>query len=294
MKTLMAFDVGATNTKWAVCTDEYTVLKQGSFRTPHTGSDELAGMLAATVKAEGGSCEGICISILGTVNNGVIENGGNLPFMTGFDLASSLSRSTGLCVSVENDGKCNTLGELAAGSLKGCRDRVSIVLGTGVGAGIIIDGRLYRGYGNNAGEIGYSYLHIDRAPQLEYVAGMRSSYMGLMDRVREVSDRDYSNTYEVFKEANNGDMKTLEGIRNYSRELAGLIWNLHFTLDPERISIGGGITAEELLCDMITEETFQLCDSFPLPVKKPVIVFSKLGNTANLFGAVRSYLDSKN
>lgn len=291
MKSFLAFDIGATNTKWSVITDCFELLDSGFFKTPQSDADSLISTLAGTARLIKTDFDAICVSILGTVTDGVIENGGNLPFMTGTDLKGKLSRLSGLEVGVENDGKCNTLGELAAGSLAGCRNRVSIVLGTGIGSGIIIDRKLYKGHRNNAGEVGYSYLHIDKAPDMNYVAGMRNSYMGLMERVRESTGKQYTDTYAVFADARSGNEKVLSGIRHYCRELAGLIWNIAFTLDPERISVGGGITGEKLLCDMIARELNDLCDSFPLPVNKPCLVFSKLGNTANLFGAVKAFMD---
>ena len=290
MKRIIVFDVGATNIKWGILDEDLSVSQQGSFPTPLSSPEDLIGRLVSCAK-EAGGISGIAVSILGTIEDGAITNGGNLPFMTGYDLEGALSQRLCLPVNAENDGKCNLIGEFRAGRLKGCRNCVSIVLGTGVGAGIIIDGKLYRGSRNNAGEVGYSYLRLDMAPALEGVAGYRNSYMGLLERVRESSGVEYGDTWRVFREAEKGDLEVLAGIRRYSHELAGLIWNLFFTLDPERICIGGGIARQKILTDLIREETERIFDGFPLETARPELVFSSLGNDANLFGAARAFFD---
>ncbi len=301
MKRLLVFDVGATNTKWAVMED-YQVLKKDSYHTPK----ELDSFMAAAediIKREGPGCDGIAVSILGTVlagDEGRIEQGGNLPFMTGVSLGKRLSALSGLPVSVENDGRCAVLGEYAAGALKGYSYGFGLVLGTGLGGGLIIDGKLVRGAHSFAGEIGYSTLDWMSMPALGSVAGMRLSFTGLLERAKEewqeksllrgsgrpeLESDPPADTYQLFEMAEGDDPLAREAIRVYAKELAVLIWNIQCTLDPQCISIGGGLSMQPLLILSIQDELDELYDKFPYVIPRAKTAVSGLGNTSNLYGA---------
>ncbi len=300
MKRLLVFDVGATNTKWAVMED-MEILERGSYSTPKT-LDGFLSEVSEVVKKEASGCGGIAVSILGTVlqdGDVTIEQGGNLPYMSGVKLGRELNRLSGLPVSIENDGRCAVLGEYAAGALRGCNYGFGLVLGTGLGGGLIIDGKLVRGAHSFAGEIGYSTLDWSSMPKLGAVSGMRLSFMGLLERAKEAwssavhdglasADDIPQDTYRLFELAEdtglNGQLAA-SAVRAYAKELAVLIWNIQCTVDPQCISIGGGLSTQPLLILSIREELEKLYDKFPYVIPRAKTAVSGLGNSSNLCGA---------
>lgn len=295
MKNIFAVDIGGTAVKYALVTPDFKVTEHGEFPTPHTDADTLINAILEAAAPFAGQFDGVGVSLPGTVMDdpeGTIKRGGALPFMNDVPLAWRLREQLHVPCAVENDGKAGVLGEYASGALKGCRSGVVMVLGTGIGGGILIDGRVWKGGHFFAGE--FSFISDDPtvAFNMDTTFAGRAGASGLLRevvRAKGLPEDTQLSGREIFQMANDGDEDVIAGIRAYAAIVARQVYNLQVILDPEIIAIGGGISAQPLLHQLIREEVdkfysaFDRLDIFPPP--KARVVPALNGNDANLIGA---------
>ena len=158
MARALAVDIGGTKLAAGVVDDEGRVLSRRAVPTPSEGDgDDLFGTLTALVDDVRVGAEAVC----GVGCGGPMTEGGgkvsplNIPAWRDFPLRSRLAEATGLPTFVENDAKALALGEGWRGGARGWDHFVAMVVSTGVGGGIVLDGRLLHGAGRNAGHIGH-------------------------------------------------------------------------------------------------------------------------------------------
>src|ERR1043166_8306663 len=161
-------DLGGTHLRSAVVDQAGGIHFRAKQNTPvATSAADIVEALVAAARecdrqntAAGYSIDAISVVAPGTVNvaAGSIVKAPNLPFLSGFNLAEALARALKLPAILENDANAAAVGELWLGAARGRRTIVCVTLGTGVGGGIILDGKLWHGVNDSAAEIG----HIDR------------------------------------------------------------------------------------------------------------------------------------
>lgn len=143
----LGIDVGGSTIKHAVMDETYTVESQGSREGRPSSHQEfldiVAGLYEQAGKPEGGVAVSYCSEVDETT--GAILASGSHKYNVGTNLKVNLEDTLGCRVSIENDGNCAALAELVAGSLRGSRNAMVIVVGTGLGGGIILDGKVYHG-----------------------------------------------------------------------------------------------------------------------------------------------------
>jgi glucokinase len=163
MEYIAGIDLGGTNIKAMLMDRQANIVQKYACPTPGRNmSDTLNAMTAAIVRmleyssADKKSLIGIGVGIPGPTDNksGMAYS---VPFFgwTNVDFASPLRECLGVPVCVENDGNVNTLGEMRFGAGRGYKNAVMLVIGTGLGSGIVVDGTLLRGKANTAGEVGH-------------------------------------------------------------------------------------------------------------------------------------------
>ena len=177
MDRYLIFDLGGTSVKYAVSDKDGAFDTAGAFATPREGMERMLEEMERVYEAVqtgpgvteaapsgGDSCGtrivGAAISSPGAVDirTGMVGGISAIPYIHGIPLAEAVSRRlNGIPVTMENDGNCAALGEPWKGAAAGRRNMVSVVCGTGIGGAIVVDGRVYRGRTNNAGEFG-NYL----------------------------------------------------------------------------------------------------------------------------------------
>jgi len=196
-------------------------------------------------------------------------------------------------VQVENDVNLAALGEMWRGAGRGRRHLLFVAPGTGIGAGIIIDGRLHRGAHHFAGEIGYccpSPEYLDEDYGLLGCLETLASGPGLLRRARErLGGRlDAGATArDVFEMARAGDAEAAALCEETATLIGIAVGNVVAALDPEVVVFGGGLSREgESLLGRVREVVYRM-----VPVR-PEIVVSTLGDDAQLHGAVRAALEA--
>lgn len=200
-------------------------------------------------------------------------------------------------VLVENDVNLAALGEWGFGAGQGARNLVSISVGTGIGAGIIIDGALYRGHSQAAGEIGYMVPGIEMlARRYDEFGAFESlaSGSGIAERARRRLKQEGSapateelSACEVFEAARGGEQWALQVVDETVDYLVLAVANVSAILNPEVIILGGGVSAS---ADMLVEPILQRIEGVVPYV--PRIVASPLGRRAAVMGAITMILNA--
>uniref|UniRef100_UPI004056948E ROK family glucokinase n=1 Tax=Agathobacter sp. TaxID=2021311 RepID=UPI004056948E len=219
------------------------------------------------------------------------------------DVAEELSALTGLKVKVGNDANVAALGEMWQGGAKGSTDVVMVTLGTGVGGGIIIDGKIVAGFNGAGGEIGHITVNKDEIEAcncgqygcLEQYGSATGIVRLAKRKLSKTSDetvlRKYDNltAKDVFDEAKAGDEVALELVDEVGEILGSAISNIACVVNPEVIVIGGGVSkAGEILISAIKEHFQESCFH---AVHDTKFVIATLGNDAGIYGCVRMVID---
>ncbi len=209
-----------------------------------------------------------------------------------------LEERLGKTIRIDNDANVAALGEAWSGAGKGVNDCVCYTLGTGVGGGIIINGKIYQGFAGLAGEIG----HISVVPDLEAIqcgCGKMgcletvSSATGIIRMAVEAVERgDHTSlsgieqitAKDIFDAAKAGDEVSIRIVNRAAFYLGKSMAAVAATLNPERFIIGGGVSkAGDILFSKIREVFAELT---PSPLQQGVeIIPAKLGNDAGIVGA---------
>ena len=295
-------DVGGTKCLAVAVDDGNAVVEELRVPTPN-GPDAVVDAIAEAVCALTSPVDSIGVGIAGLVDRtGTLRVSPNLPGLIDLRLGARLAERLGTAVSVDNDATCAAWGEHEAGVARGTSHAVLVTLGTGIGAGIVVDGRIERGVNGFAGEPGHMIVDPDgprcpcgrRGCWERYASGSglgrlaRDAAMaGRLDGVVELAggDAEAVRGEHVTAAARSGDSEAIEVMDDFGWWVALGIANLVNILDPEMVVIGGGLVeAGELLLKPVRaayQELVMSADHRP-PV---AIVPAQLGEHAGAIGA---------
>jgi glucokinase len=281
-------DVGGTKVLGVVADADGTVLAEHRVSTPKGGDAVVDAMVAVIehlrveheVTAIGAGVPGL------VSNDGVLRFAPNLPGVVELPVGERLASATGLSVRVDNDNTCALWGEHLLGAARDVGDAVLVGLGTGIGGGLLLDGRLVRGAHGFAGEIGH--MVVARGG-IECVCGRRGcweryasgSALGRMAREAGIGERGE----DVTAAALAGDAAALAVFDEFADWFAVGLVNLVHVLDVERCVIAGGLVeAGEVLIDAVRRA---FAARIVAPEHRPAvdIVGAELGERAGAIGA---------
>jgi glucokinase len=260
----LGLDLGATNLKWALVErtdDGWRTLATGQESTrADAGPDGIVAELAEVgLAAERGadvdaSTIGIGIPGLYDPATGATRFLPNIPGdWAGRPVAGPVGAAIGAPAALINDARAFTLAELTLGAGQGCDSIVALTIGTGVGGGIALDGRVLFGHDGTAGELGHQTIEPDG---LVCTCGNRGCLEPYANAAR-IAELAGTATAEVAVDrARAGDRRAREALAEAGRRLGVGIANLIVTVNPDRIVIGGGVAvgAGDLLFDPIRTE----------------------------------------
>lgn len=288
---ILAIDFGGTQVKSALVSEEFALEKslptQSSPQTLNQTLDVI-DYLVTSVKV---ALTGIAISVPGTVDTdeGVIYHGGLLRFFHGFRIKDILEAKYHLPVTALNDGKAAALGELAKGHLQGVTNGAALVLGSGLGGGLIINGKLFQGSHFQAAELTFLLPVQMEKVNPSQMRGTTLSAVGFITRVNEVlGNADLKDGREAFKEINARNEAVYPIFEAYCRSLAITILNLQSIFDMEIFVLGGGISAQPVLIEEVNRQFDKVhheIDFIGKIIERPKIVACHHHNGANLIGA---------
>lgn len=264
-KTVIGMDIGGTNLRGALVTPEGRILRQLKIASDaHDGIDAVVENIAKLVDELGeGGVSGVGIGIAGVIDSkaGVITQAPNIANVTNYPIRDNLVRKlgSGINVIVENDANCAALGEWWTGAGKDAASIVMITLGTGVGGGIILGGKLWSGADGMGGEVGHMTVYPDGALCNCGNYGCLESYASatavrrmvretlaktevktvLRDRVPETDPDDIPEV--VMKAALEGDAASIDIWERFGVALGIGMASLVNILNVEMIVLGGGV-----------------------------------------------------
>ena len=210
----------------------------------------------------------------------------NLPGWRDIPLADWLEAQLGRPVVIANDGNCALLGEAWRGAARGCGDVILLTLGTGVGGGILLGGRLFSGHGGAAGELGLIGVDPDGPPCNSGNRGSLEQYCSIGGLAR-LSGLDPA---ELCRRADDGHAEALAVWSRYGRWLGIGLTSLLYVLTPELVLIGGGLSgASHHFLPAVWAEVEQRV--LPPSREGLRIVRCALGNGAGRLGAARLALE---
>lgn len=283
---ILAIDIGGSAIKSGLWeNDELTELP--SFETPKTW-DEMKAYLKSLVD-EHQITEGVAISAPGAVNaeEGMIYGVSAVPYLHRFPIKQELAEFLGVPVSFQNDANCAALAEVWQGNAKGLESAAMMIIGTGIGGGVVINGELRTGANLFGGEFGYQIMNnetLETLSDLGSPVAMAKRYSKI-----KADDRRYTSK-EVFDLAEAGDELAQEQIDQFYNALSIGIYNVLISLDPDRVLIGGGISTREDLLVNIEERVQELLLQKGAKELKASIMPCKFLSQANLIGAVYQFL----
>ena len=247
--------------------------------------------------------QGIGIGVPGPVrSDGVVNVCVNLGWGV-IDVATELGNMTGLPIKVGNDANVAALGEMWQGGAKGSKDVIVVTLGTGVGGGIIVDGKIVAGHDGAGGEIGHITVNNDEIEPCncgqygcleQYTSAtgiVRMAKRKLAKSSEETTLRNFKEltAKDIFDEAKAGDAIAGELVDEVGSILGSALSNMACVVNPEIIVIGGGVSkAGSILIDTIqkhfVETSFHAC-------RNTKFALASLGNDAGIYGCMRMILD---
>lgn len=297
-----AVDVGGSSIKYAVMTEEMHFLKKGKAESRHLETPEQFIAEIKKLYEENGCCEGgIAVSFCGETNEktGYLYSGGSYPYLAKLNLKDMIEEACNTKASVENDGCCAGLAESRYGTLRGYQNAAVVVIGTGLGGAIILNGALYHGAHGYAGSASLLARNIE-VPYTKQSWSFRvtgASYPG--NRYAQIKGLEPGSVDGImfFKACEEKDPDALKVLEEYASALANTLFNIHLILDVEAIAIGGGISQQPLLKEYVQKAFDAIYETPGMPkigVPKPMIRICEFHNDANLIGALSHHLNMIN
>ena len=308
----IGIDLGGTNIVASVVDDDYNII--GTSKTPTNSPrsadeifDDIADVCEEAVKAAGLTMEDIDsvgMGTPGTVNqDGVIEFANNLAFnnVPARTILAKRINKPEEKVFIENDANCAALGEAYAGCGNGAKDFVAVTLGTGVGSGVIIGGKIVNGVNYAGGECGHMVIVVDGEQCSCGRKGCWEAYASATALIRQTKKamEEYPDSlmHKLAKEEGKvsgrtafdamrlGDIAGIKVVDDYIKYVACGLINIVNALQPEIICIGGGICNEgETLMKPLRR--FVQSERYSIHSKiQTKIVKAELGNDAGVIGA---------
>ncbi len=256
------------------------------------GLDAAVGLVEDVMAGAGVTAEqvvGVGLGLPGPIDrrSGRVGSSSILPGWIGVRAADELGSRLSLPVEVDNDANLGALAELHWGAAAGRSNVVYLKVSTGIGAGLILDGRLFHGSGGMAGEIGHAIVdeqgpvcRCGKRGCLETLAGAPALAELLEPRLgRSIS------TAELLSLATSGDSGARRVIADAGRHIGGVVATLCDLFNPELIVVGGELgRVGEVLLDPMREQVHR--NAIPATARDVEIVASALGPRAELLGAL--------
>lgn len=307
----LGIDLGGTNIVAGVVDGGYKVVATAKVKTnmPRSAKEIVDDMAKVTFEAiknaglEIKDIEAFGVGTPGTVipETGVVAYANNLNFLD-LPLGDMLKERTGKTFYIENDANAAAYGEYIAGAGKGSKNFIAVTLGTGVGGGIVIDGKLYSGSNHAGGELGHTVIQMNGEACTCGRLGCFEAYASATALIRQTKQAMVRYGDSVMWKLCGGDINKVSGItafdamregdpagkkvvEDYIGYLAVGVSNIINTFQPDILCIGGGVSKEgDTLIKPLTEIVYG--ENYARNMKNIAeIKAAKLGNDAGIIGA---------
>ncbi len=285
----LSVDIGGTFIKMAIIDQDAKFYVSNKVATVNNFPD-LITILKKEIKDY--QISAIAFSLPGSIsdNEGTVRGINAVPFIIEGNFKNIIQKAfPGMTISMENDANCAILGEIWKGGFTKKHILVSLVVGTGIGGAIAINGNLLKGANNLTGEFGYAIFNDKKE-----ILSLTSSTKAMLDKYNQLFKTDFKTGSEFLNDYQNHSKKALQPFLDHClAPLINTIFNIKYFLNPDYIVIGGGISNDIQYLNIIKEQARLKVAQIPEYDKVPNIIASKLGNKANLLGSLYFLLNKK-
>lgn len=305
MKYYIGIDLGGTNIKGALVSENGEIVKQSTCPTrAEQGVEAVTENIADMIRdlAKDATVDGVGLGCPGTVDDkaGTVIYACNIGWVD-YDVRTALKELTGYNVRLVNDANAAALAEVVAGAAKGAESAVVVTLGTGVGGGVVIGGKLLTGYTGAASELGHMVIVADGEDCACGRKGCFEAYASATALIRmtceamakhpesamhQIAAEQGVDGRTAFTSQQMGDAAGDEVVKTYIHYLSIGIANIVNIFFPEVIALSGGVANQgENLLVPLREKVGQQEYGAAYTVKHPCIVCCTLGNATGMIGA---------
>jgi len=311
-EVVIGIDLGGTNIKAGAVSRQGQVLVRHRLSTrAEAGAEAVAHRICLAaqhcikgVRAAESRVVGIGVGSPGTIDldSGTVLFSPNLPCLGGVALRAMIEDELSLACALENDANAAALAEQWVGAGRGADSLVMFTLGTGIGGGIVLDGKVWHGTGGFAGEIGHMSINPD-GPRC--ACGNRgcieayASATAMVRRMQEAIDAGRQSILaekpggfaarDIYEAALAGDAAARQNFDQTARYLGVAVSNILHILNPAVVVLSGGVTASgDMLLEPLKDEVRKR--SMKPPLQGVRICFAEVGEDAGLIGAARCFM----
>ena len=319
MRFVLGIDIGGTNLVVGSVAEDGSALRALESEPTHAEAgqsdvlDRLITLAQRTIERTRREVRGAEIIGVGVGAPGPLDTKSGIVLLTpnlgwvNLPLRQIIHERLGLPAALDNDANCAVLGEWWMGAARGTKNAIGITIGTGIGGGIIVDGKLYHGASDCAGEIGHTTIDTEgrrckcgnygcleayaSGPNIAMRA-VEELKAGAVSRLADYVGGDLRQVtaQTVYQAAHDGDDLALEVVNDTAKFLGVGIANLVNIFNPEVVVVCGGVTlAGDRLFDPLRREVARR--AFKPAVSVCRIVPCELSGTAGVYGAAKVYLD---
>lgn len=283
MQTMMGIDLGGTKIEIALVDAIQGVIYKDRVPTPQHAYNAILDAICALVDKTMGQQkiplpQAIGIGIPGCLDPSTnMIRGSNTVVMNGKPLQQDLQHRLGCKVHLQNDANCLAVSEAVDGAAKGCPVVFAVIIGTGCGAGIAIDGKAWTGNNAIAGEWGHNPLPWPSAEEIQIApcwcgqVGCQETWISgtafAHDHARHTGER--INGEQIIAKMRAGDLSAQESFARYVNRLARALASVMNVLDPDAIVLGGGMSNVDEIYQALPSEIIRY--TFTKPIATPVL-----------------------
>ncbi len=293
MGRYLLIDIGGSSIKYAVSDESLNFSLTGRAACQMRSEyQEFLGWIM-DIKNTVGDVDGIAISMPGLIDyeKGVCFGSSMLKGREVKEVKKDLEELTKVRVTVNNDGYCATLAEVGYGNMVGHQNGIVTVLGTGIGGGVVINGKLYTGSHISAGNFSFIYSDINDLNNKSTMFTNYNGIEGLKKAIKETSGLDDVDGIKCFELIKQGNKEVETGLKLFCSRLAYQYYNIQCILDVERVLVGGGISNEPLFIEYVRNAVDEYWSKVAVPLRKPKIMTCKYNSNSNLLGALYQFLN---
>ncbi len=283
---VLTFDIGGTFIKYGICDENYKLIETHKIPThAERGGQELIERVIDIIEGYR-DIDRVGISTAGQVDseNGiVVYSTGKIPYYTGMMVKKIIENKTDIPTFVENNVNAAAMGEAQFGAAKEVSDFIHLTYGAGIGGAMFLNGKLYKGAGSSAGELGHMVTHAGGKQCNCGGEGCYECYASanaLINAVNRIS-KEKLDAFQIFDKENFEKPEIRFEIDKWIDEIIIGLINVIYTFNPSLIVLDGGIMNEDYIIDLIDRKIYnRLMDNY----RDVNIVRSRLGNDAALLG----------
>lgn len=304
-------DLGGTTVKLGLFETNGTLMEKWEIptRTGNHGENLLPDIAQAMLRklSDKGiakdQVQGVGMGVPGAVvNDRFVKPCVNLEQWGGFDVAEALEALCGFPAKIVNDANAAALGEMGAGGGKGRKNVVFVTLGTGVGGGVIVDGKLLAGVHGAGGEIGHMKVKdthdtpcgcgkrgcLEQYSSATGIVNETKKFLASSDAPSKLRDLPTITAKDIFDLAKEGDAVAMEQVQEMTRLLGKALAAVSCVCDPQVIVLGGGVSRAG---SIITDNVEKWFKEYAFPASECTeFALAELGNDAGIYGGVQMIL----